>query len=148
MRYCEVTRGRTFVLNLEEGEILHEVIERFAAEHGIRAAALILVGAAGAGSRLVVGPEDGGARPVAPIEHTFEDVYELSGTGTIFPDERCVPVLHMHAACGRGDRAVTGCVRRGVRIWQIAEVVIIELQGAEVYRQYRPELGFSLLSFR
>jgi predicted DNA-binding protein with PD1-like motif len=55
MRYSTARMGRIFVIRLEDGEVLHETIERFAEEQGIRAAALIIVGGADEGSRLVVG---------------------------------------------------------------------------------------------
>ncbi len=52
MMYAEGKQGRVFVLRLEDGEVLHEEIESFAAEHDIRAASLVLVGGANSGSRL------------------------------------------------------------------------------------------------
>ena len=33
----------------------------------------------------------------------------------------------MHVAAGRKDSTITGCVRTGVKVWQVAEVVLIEL---------------------
>jgi predicted DNA-binding protein with PD1-like motif len=146
MKYCQAGGGRVFILRLEEGEILHETIERFAAEQGIRAASVLALGGAGKGSRLVVGPRDGAARPVEPMERSLEDVHEIAGVGTIFPDPGGQPSLHMHAACGRSDETVTGCVRRGVRVWQIAEVVITELVGATGRRELDAALGFELLN--
>ena len=56
MRYSTARMGRIFVIRLEDGEVLHETIERFAAEQGIGAAALIIVGGVDEGSKLVVGP--------------------------------------------------------------------------------------------
>jgi len=44
MKYSQAHFGRTFILRLEDGEILHEEIEAFAAEHSVKAAAVILVG--------------------------------------------------------------------------------------------------------
>ena len=55
------------------------------------------------------------------------DVHEMTGTGTIFPDEEGIPKLHMHISTGRNERSLTGCVRNGVRVWLIAEVIIFEL---------------------
>lgn len=146
MRYSRVSQGRVFVLRLEHGEIVHKAIERFAAAQGIRAAALILVGGADRGSRLVVGPADGDARPVSPMELALDDVREIAGTGTLFPDERGAPILHLHAACGRGGGTVTGCVRRGVKVWQIGEAVIFELLGCTAVREHSMELGFAVLN--
>lgn len=148
MKYCEAKTGRVFVLRLEQGEVLHEVIENFADDKNIEAAALIVVGGADEGSTLIVGPRNGEARPVEPMERALEDVREIAGTGTLFPDERGRPVLHMHIACGRGDSTVTGCVRRGVRIWQIAEVIIFELKGSAAVRRYERESGFTLLKLQ
>jgi predicted DNA-binding protein with PD1-like motif len=61
MRWSEGKRGRVFVLRLEDGEVLHEVVEEFARERGIMAATVLAVGGADKGSELVVGPEDGRA---------------------------------------------------------------------------------------
>ena len=55
MKFSSAQPGRVFVLRLEDGEIVHECIERFAAEHGITHAALTLHGGADQGSVLVTG---------------------------------------------------------------------------------------------
>lgn len=145
MRFSEAKQGRTFVIRLEDGEILHEVIEAFAVEHNIAAATVIAVGGADVGSRLVVGPEHGRASPVVPMERLLPDVHEIAGVGTIFPDESGQPVLHMHAACGRNERTITGCVRKGVRVWQVLEVVLLELLGSSARRVRDAATGFALL---
>ncbi len=66
MKFSQARQGRIFVIRLEDGEIVHEVIERFAAEQSIRAAAIIAVGALDSGSRVVVGPEEGRSTPWFP----------------------------------------------------------------------------------
>jgi len=55
MKFSEAKAGRVFVIRLEDGDILHEEIERFAAENEIRAATLTAVGGVDAGSCLIVG---------------------------------------------------------------------------------------------
>lgn len=145
MKYAQVNQGRIFVLRLENGETVHEQIEAFAEKHGIQAAALIILGGADGGSRLVVGPESGSARPVNPMGHVLEEAHEVAGTGTLFPDDQGNPMLHMHMACGRRDRTATGCVRNGVRVWQIMEVVLFELVGVTGRRVLDAKLGFKLL---
>jgi predicted DNA-binding protein with PD1-like motif len=145
MKYSEARHGRVFILRLEHGEVLHEVIERFAREKQIRAAAVIVVGGADSASRLVVGPEDGDARPVKPMELVLDAAHEVAGTGTLFPDETGAPMLHLHIAAGRKDHAVTGCVRNGVVVWQVLEVVMFELTGTAAIRRRDPTLGFKLL---
>jgi predicted DNA-binding protein with PD1-like motif len=145
MKYSEARPGRVFVIRLTDGEIVHEVLERFAREQSIRGASLIVLGGAGAGSKLVAGPEDGSARPVVPMELVLDDVHEVAGAGTIFPNAEGVPVLHMHMACGRSGETHTGCVRRGVRVWQVLEVVLWELTDTTARRQFDPTIGFEML---
>ncbi|MBN2396745.1 MAG: DNA-binding protein [Deltaproteobacteria bacterium] len=145
MQYSQAQRGRTFVLRLEDGETVHEEIERFAREQGITAAALIIIGGAAGESRLVVGPERGDARPVTPATHILGDVHEVAGTGTIFPDDEGAPVVHLHMACGRGDNTVTGCIRAGIKVWQIMEIVLFELTDTTGQRLFQPDLGFKVL---
>lgn len=145
MKYSEAKMGRVFVVRLEQDEVLHETIEKFAGEKKIRAATCIALGAADKGSRFVVGPEDGDARPVVPMEHLLREAHEIAGTGTIFPDEEGRPMLHMHLAGGRQDSSITGCVRRGVKVWQIIEVVIFELLETDAMRRMEPQAGFVVL---
>jgi predicted DNA-binding protein with PD1-like motif len=145
MKHAEAKPGRVFVIRLEDGDILHESIERFAVDHGIGSASLIAVGGVDAGSRLVVGPQDGRAATIVPMEHVLDNVAEVAGVGTLFPDETGHPVLHMHLACGREDRTVTGCVRRGVKVWQVLELVLSELVDCPAVRRLDPVTGFALL---
>ena len=146
MKYSQAKQGRCFVIRLEDGDILHEELEQFACEHGIKAASLIAVGGADQGSRLVVGPEQGRESPVVPMEHVLDNVHEVSGTGTIFPDKDGNPKLHMHIACGRKSSTVTGCIRRGVKVWHVMEVVLFELVNSSGRRVLDPDTGFELLN--
>jgi predicted DNA-binding protein with PD1-like motif len=146
LKYSEATQGRIFVIRLEDGDIVHESIEAFAAEKSIRSATLIIIGGADKQSRLVVGPEDGRAEKIVPMTHMLANVHEVAGTGTIFPDKDGKPVLHMHMACGRNNDTVTGCVRTGVKVWHVMEVVLFELTGSSAKRVYDPATGFELLS--
>jgi len=75
MKYSETHLGRIFVLRLEDGEIVHEVIEQFARDHAVRAAALIILGGADDGSKLVVGPEYDRVYPINPMERVFFKIY-------------------------------------------------------------------------
>ncbi len=146
MKYSQAKQGRIFVIRLEDGEILHETLEHFAAGQGIKAAFMIVLGGADRQSRLVVGPEDGRATPVNPMTYELNDVHEIVGTGTLFPDDEGKPMLHMHVAGGRKDVTITGCVRTGVKVWQIAEVVLIELLETTALRKLESDLGFKLLN--
>lgn len=145
MKYSEAQPGRVFIIRLEDGEIFHEEIERFALGHGIERATLSVVGGADTGSRLVVGPERSRSYPVNPMVHELYDAHEVTGTGTLFPDENGNPIVHLHMACGREETTVTGCVRNGVRVWHVMEVVLCELLGTEARRLPDAVTGFRLL---
>ncbi len=145
MLYSEAQQGRTFIIRLEDGDIVHESIEAFAAQQGIHRAALLVLGGADRESTLVVGPESSRTHPVIPMTHELYDTHEVTGTGTIFPDETGTPVLHMHMACGREENTVTGCVREGVKVWHVMEIILFELTGSTASRQPDPATGFSLL---
>ncbi len=145
MRYSQAKQGRIFIIRLEDGDIVHEEIEKFSREKSIKAAALIILGGADKGSKLIVGPEHGRREPIIPMEHILDNVHEIAGTGTIFPDEKGKPVLHMHMACGRKTSSVTGCVRKGVKVWHIMEVILFELVDTTAVRAFEPTTGFELL---
>ncbi|NOR05811.1 MAG: DUF296 domain-containing protein [Deltaproteobacteria bacterium] len=145
MRYSQAKQGRTFIIRLEDGDIVHEEIEKFSREKSIKAAALIILGGADKGSKLIVGPEHGRREPIIPMEHVLDNVHEIAGTGTIFPDEKGKPILHMHMACGRKTSSVTGCVRKGVKVWHIMEVILFELVDTTAVRAFEPTTGFELL---
>lgn len=145
MKYSSAQLGRVLVVRLEDGDVVHECIEEAARAVDIERAAVILLGGAGRGSRIVVGPEDGSVRPVVPMERVLHDVHEMAGAGTIFPDEGSRPVLHLHAAFGRDDQVTAGCIRIGVRTWMVAEAVILELVGSEATRRVDAATGFELL---
>ena len=146
MKYSEAKQGRTFVIRLEDGNILHEEIERFARERKIGAAALTAVGGVDRGSRLIVGPEEGRSERIIPMTHQLDDVHEATGTGTLFPDDEGNPVLHMHLSCGRKESTITGCVREGVKVWHVMEVILTELSGSSAIRRPDPVTGFKLLA--
>ena len=145
MKFSTAKYGRVFILRLENGEIVHETIERFAREQSIGAATAIVIGGADKGSRLVAGPEDPDARPIRPLEHVLDNPHEVAGAGTIFPNEKGEPVLHMHMMCGRGGATATGCVRRGVVVWKVLEVVLLELTDSTARRVFAPEMGFEMM---
>jgi len=145
VKYSETGQGRTFVIRLEDGDILHEEIEAFAKRHQIHAASLIVLGAADKGSILVTGPEQARTKQIIPMVRVLDNVHEVTGTGTLFPDETGEPVLHMHMACGRGFSTQTGCVRRGVKVWHVMEVILQELTGSSGVRKKDAVTGFDLL---
>lgn len=145
MKFSEAQQGRVFILRLEDGEIVHQVIEQFALDQNVHAASLIILGGADDGSRLVVGPKEDRGLPLQPMESQLVNAHEVAGTGTLFRDEQGIPLLHMHMACGRNGSTTTGCIRAGVKVWQVMEVIIHELVGTTAKRHLEEPLGLKLL---
>ena len=145
MKYSQAKQGRIFVIRLEDGEVVHEVIENFVMQQSIGAAALIILGSADEGSTLVVGPREGRTLPIEPMTHILQNVHEVAGMGTVFPDDERKPVLHMHMACGRRTGTTTGCVRRGVKVWHVMECILFEILDSTGTRLLEPASGFKLL---
>ncbi|THB70894.1 MAG: DNA-binding protein [Desulfobulbaceae bacterium] len=146
MKYAEATQGRIFVLRLEDGEIVHEVIEQFARDHYIKAASLVIVGGADQGSELVVGPATDRELPLKPMHTRLAHAHEVTGSGTLFLDDEGEPLIHMHMACGRNEKTITGCIRSGVKVWRIMEVIIHELCDCKALRTIEQPLGLKLLN--
>jgi predicted DNA-binding protein with PD1-like motif len=145
MKFSEARQGRVFVLRLEDGEIVHEIIERFAVDQKIEAASLLIIGGADDGSTLVVGPREDRGFPLEAMQFQLVNAHEIVGAGTLFRDEEGTPLLHMHLACGRAGTTVTGCIREGVKVWHVMEVIIHELVGTTARRAVEEPLGLRLL---
>ena len=106
---------------------------------------MIILGGAAKGSKLITGPKQENEMPVSALEIVLDDVHEIAGAGTLFPDQQGNPVLHLHMACGRQSSTKTGCIRRGVRVWHIMEVILFELLESKGKRVFDPDTGFTLL---
>jgi predicted DNA-binding protein with PD1-like motif len=145
MQFTEAKLGRVFVLRLHDGDRLPDVLESFAAEKNVSTALCFFLGGAKEKSRVVVGPKDGYALPPEPMVTLLSGVHEACGVGTIFADETGKPKLHMHASFGRKQNTITGCVRMGVDVWQIGEVVVIELTEAQARRVVDKKTKFEFL---
>jgi predicted DNA-binding protein with PD1-like motif len=143
--YSQANMGRIFIIRLHDGEIIHETLESFAKQHKVHSALCFFLGGAEDKSKLVVGPKDGDAIPVEPMTTLLKGVHEGCAVGTIFTDEQGTPKLHMHGSFGRNNNSVTGCVRLGVEVWVIGEVVMIELKDSFAKRVKDKETGFELL---
>jgi predicted DNA-binding protein with PD1-like motif len=79
------------------------------------------------------------------MKYELEHAHEVAGVGTLFRDEEGTPLLHMHMACGRGGATVTGCIRDGVKVWHVMEVIMQELVGTTARRVREEPLGLKLL---
>ena len=135
MRSAELRDGRVFVLRLEEGEVLHEAVESFCRENGVRNATVTAVGGVDAGSEFVSGPSVPLGDGIVPMVVSLDAPCELTGTGTVFPNASGEPVLHMHGSVGRAGFSATGCFRRRMVVWLVMEVVIREMVGSGPVRR-------------
>ncbi len=144
MKASEGKIGRVFVLRLEDGDMVPEGIERFAAEKGIKAGQVILIGGIG-GGQVVVGPRNSDEMPPDPMLLPVDGAHEVVGVGIIAPDKDGKPVLHIHASLGRAGRTLTGCLRPGVKTWLVGEAIIYEITGTKAKRLNDPKSGFDLM---
>ena len=145
MKYSEGKVGRIFVVRLEEGDKLPGVIESFAQKNNVSRGMCILVGGIRNGGNIVVGPEDTESIPVVPMIFGLKGVHEICAVGTIFPDREGKPRLHMHAALGREGKTRSGCIRPGIEVWKLGEVIVLEITESTAHRQEDVEAGFSML---
>lgn len=145
MRYCETNEKRVFIIRLEDGEIIQERIEQFAIAKGIHFAKLQVLGGVDKGSILIVGPKEGRASTIEPLKYILDEMHEAVGNGTIIPDEKGIPRIHCHLACGREGKTICGEIRDGVKVWHIMEVIITELAECHVTRKHDVASGFELL---
>ena len=145
MDFTEAGMGRVFVLRLHDGERLPDVLEQFAAEKKITGALCFLVGGAKKQSRVVVGPNKGDVAAPEAMVTLLHEAHEVCGVGTIFLNEKNEPKLHMHASFGRNENTITGCVRMGVDVWRIGEVILLELTRTNTLRVKDKATGFEFL---
>ncbi|SOB57859.1 DNA-binding protein [Pseudodesulfovibrio profundus] len=147
MQYSEGKIGRIFTLRLEDDDRIPDCIEAFAAEKEIKAAMCTMIGGVDKGN-IVVGPEDGASSTIAPILHMIDNAHEVAAIGTIIADDEGSPLLHMHAALGRDGKTRTGCIRPGLDVWLVGEVIIMEILNLDMIRKTDPLTGLKLLSKR
>ena len=144
MKASEGKIGRIFVVRLEDGDVVPECLEKFAAEKSIKVGHVILIGGIG-GGEVVVGPRKSEEMPPDPMLLPVDGAHEVVGLGIIAPDKAGRPVLHIHASLGRSGQTLTGCLRPGVKTWLVGEAIIYEIVGADARRILDKESGFGLL---
>lgn len=144
MKSTEGSVGRVFILRLEDGDVVPDCIEQFAAENGVSTGYAVLTGGLTSGE-VVSGPRDPNARPLQPITVPIENAHEVSAVGVLAPTTDGAPKLHIHGALGRSGSTVTGCLRPGVKTWLVGEVVLYEITGTDAVRVRDEECGFDLL---
>jgi len=136
--------GRVYVVRLEDGDIVPDCLEKFAAEKAIKCGHVVLIGGIGGGN-IVSGPKKTDEMPSDPIYLPVDGAHEVVGLGIIAPDKDGSPVLHIHASLGRAGKTLTGCLRPGVSTWLVGEAIVYEITGTSAKRLPDKDSGFDLL---
>ena len=144
MKASEGKIGRVFTVRLEDGDVLPDCLEKFAAENAIKCGQVVLVGGIGDG-QVVSGPRRTDEMPPDPVYIPVHGAHEVVGVGIIAPDKDGKPVLHIHASLGCGGKVITGCLRPGVTTWLVGEAIIYEITGTSARRLPDERSGFELL---
>jgi uncharacterized protein len=145
VKYSEGNIGRVFVIRLEDGDRLPQSLETLAAEKAVKRGICLLVGGVKGGGTIVSGPRQEEAAPIETINKILEGIHETVAVGAIFPDENGRPKLHMHAALGRDQETITGCIRLGIETWKVGEVILLEIINNNAQRKKEATTGFELL---
>jgi len=141
MQYTEGKPGRVFIVRVDHGEDLIATLMQFLTEHQVNSGYIRFMGALQSG-QIVTGPE---ALSFPLVQHfeSFSGGWEVIGMATITPDNTA-PHLHIHASIGKGERVLTGCLRREIITYIVIEAVITELIGVDVQREQDPVTGLCL----
>ena len=141
MRYTSGRCARVFYLHIEHGEDLVNTIRDFVSKQEIQAGIIHLIGAV-RNARIVTGPKED-TLPPDPSFVSLQQAHELIGTGMIRTGSDG-PEIHFHISAGRGETALTGCLRGESEVFIIIEAVIIEFSGMEIGMSHDPKTGLSL----
>lgn len=145
MQYQQGSIGRVIVAKIEHGDdLLLELNKLLRVEH-ITSGLMFIIGALQSGA-MVVGPETDSVPP-EPVWKEFQEGREVLGMATVFSADG-EPVIHLHAALGRGEDTWTGCVRKDTQVYLVVEVVLLELLGSGAIRTLDALTGLSLLGFK
>ena len=142
MQYTKGSIGRVFLIKFDDKDVFLDEIDKLARKERIRAATFIFLGALREGE-LVTGPK----KPVIPPEPKwtpFKGAWEVLGMGTVFANKKG-PQIHIHTAMGKSDKTLTGCIRKGTKVFLVIEAVLFELKGVKAAKDIDPATGLNLL---
>ncbi|MCK5193783.1 MAG: DNA-binding protein [Desulfobulbaceae bacterium] len=145
MEYRAGTVSRVFTIRFDEGEDFLDGMIDFIKKEDIRNGWFHVIG----GIReidLVIGPKEP-VMPPDPVWQEMRGARETLGSGSVFWDENNEPRIHLHAALGHHGETVTGCLRKGSKVYLILEIVLFEITGFNARRPWYPEGGFNRLTF-
>ncbi len=142
MQYKQGSIGRVFLVKFEHGDDLLEKLKDLASKEGISLATVTFLGALSAGD-IAAGPREL-SLPAVPTGVSFSDGREVLGFGIITAEEGRAQA-HIHATFGKGEKALTGCMRKNCGVFVTVEAVIAEILGVKTSRRRDNETGCDLL---
>lgn len=142
MEYFSIPKaGRAFVLRLDQGDYVLESINDLIKKEGINDA--VVVSAIGTLDRCVLHMvTTTGYPPVEHFERWEDKPLELSSIDGIIADGK----PHLHAVVADREKAYSGHLEEGCRVLYLAEIVIVELVGANLSRIYDKNHILKLIS--
>ena len=144
MEYQKGQIKRVILARFDDGDILLDELKKLAKKERINAGVVVLIGALRKG-HVVTGPK----KPIIPPEphwESFKDAWEVTGMGTIFKGQKG-PEIHIHGALGKGQRTLSGCIRKDSKVFLLIEAIIFELKGIKARKDMNPKTGLKLLRF-
>jgi len=136
----ETGNGKIWLLVLQSGEEVKQVLEDFAAQNRIQAASFVALGAFER-ARLGYFQWDRKAYKEIPV---LEQVEVITLAGDIVRDEKDKPSLHAHAVLGREDGSTRGGHLLEGLVRPTLEITLTQ-SPAHLVRRKHPELGIALI---
>ncbi len=144
MEYRQGTIGRVFIVRFDEGDPFLEELIALIRKENIRSGWFHVLGGLREAD-VVTGPREP-TMPPDPVWSEIRGAREVFGTGSVFWDGS-EPKIHLHAAMGHHGETLTGCVRKGTKVYLVLEVMLIELEGIDAARPWYEEGGFNRLTY-
>lgn len=158
MEYRTGRIGRVIIARVDHGDDLLAELTKLAESERINHAFFMMIGAI-RDAQIVTGPKES-TIPPDPMWHRVADAHEILGVGNILRKRgehggHGEPAIHLHAALGRGEESIVGCLRDRVDTYLTVEVVIFEIAGvgdgggddAPAERAYDDALGVARMMF-
>lgn len=144
MDYRQGTTGRLFCIRFDDGDDFLGGLTELIKKEEVRQGWFQVIGGLRE-AQVVTGPK-APTMPPDPVWAELATARETLGTGTVFwnGDE---PRIHLHAALGHHGDTLTGCVRKGTKVYLILEVILIEIAGIAADRPWFAAGGFNRLTF-
>lgn len=129
MRTFAGEQGRTFIMRLDQGDLLLESIQQLAEKEKIYNG--VICSGIATFDEVNIQMTNTLDYPIGYVVHNLREPIELGAlNGTIINQEP-----HIHGVIGNGEHTWTGHLSKGCRILYLAEVVIQEVKGLNLIRR-------------